>query len=254
LAHFKRNPVILNSHNYGDAAEVIGKAGNVRVEQRKLQGVITFAVNENPKARVIFDLYAGGFLSAFSVGFIPTEFKQNKDGTTDWWTIVKAELLEVSAVSVPANARALAKAKGIDVDALGADEEPEVAEETPTPAETEPEVPAEVEPEAEEATETTQEAPVEVVEPEPTVVPEVTPEPQVEAPVKPSEPVQASYQTKVLTALHNIDSKELQSMQKVARIINSMLNDTNTHMEAKTYDIVRRRKINQAIRILLEAK
>ena len=115
---FKKNPVILNSRNYGDAAEVIGKASNVKVEAKKLQGKITFAVNENPKAKVIFDLYAGGFLNAFSVGFIPTKFKQNKDGSTDWYTIEEAELLEVSAVSVPANARALAKAKGIDIDML----------------------------------------------------------------------------------------------------------------------------------------
>ena len=87
LKHFKKNPVILNSHNFGDATEVIGKASNVKIEDGKLVGKITFAVAENPKAKVIFDLYAGGFLSAFSVGFIPKKFKENKDGSKDWWTI-----------------------------------------------------------------------------------------------------------------------------------------------------------------------
>ena len=111
LRAFKKNPVILNSHNYDDAVEVIGRATNVKVVDGKLEGKIIFAVNENPKAKVIFDLYAGGFLNAFSVGFIPQEF--DKD-----YKILKSELLEVSAVSVPANARALAKAKGIDIDAL----------------------------------------------------------------------------------------------------------------------------------------
>lgn len=257
LKNFKRNPVILNSHNYGDAAEVIGKASNVRVEQRKLQGDITFAVKENPKARVIFDLYAGGFLSAFSVGFIPTKFKQNKDGSTDWWTIEEAELLEVSAVSVPANARALAKAKGIDVDALGSEEpeapapEPELTpeEEAEEPEEAE-ETPAEAVPAPEEAPVEAQDAPVEPEEVKPEQVPETEPEAQPEAI---PEPVQASYSTKVLNAIRSIESKETRAMRKAAEIIDGMLN-AEGRMDTKTYHIVRRRKVNQAIRALLEAK
>lgn len=118
LDNFKQNPVILNSHNYDDAQEVIGKALDIWVNNGKLQGRIQFAVNENPKAKVIFDLYAGGYLNAFSVGFIPKEFDNEE-------TILKSELLEISAVSVPANALALAKAKGIDVEALGQKQEGE---------------------------------------------------------------------------------------------------------------------------------
>ena len=117
LKAFKKNPVILNSHNYGDAKAVIGKAisKTVKVEKGKLQGKIQFAVNENPDAKIIFDLYAGGFLNAFSIGFMPLEFDEK-----DWSKILRSELLEVSAVSVPANADALAKAKekGIDIDKL----------------------------------------------------------------------------------------------------------------------------------------
>lgn len=112
---FNKNPVILNSHNYNDAVEVIGKASDVKIENGKLQGKIKFAVAENPKAKVIFDLYAGGFLNAFSIGFIPTEFAED-----DFSKILKSELLEVSAVSVPANPEALAKikSKGIDLEIL----------------------------------------------------------------------------------------------------------------------------------------
>jgi hypothetical protein len=119
-----------------------------------------FAVDANPKAKIIFDLYAGGFLHASSVGFIPTEFDKQKDGSTDYYTIKQAELLEVSAVSVPANAAAtLAKSIGIDTDELkGAikvlddDDETEDEVETPednktetveTPEEQEPEIPEE---------------------------------------------------------------------------------------------------------------
>lgn len=127
LDQFNENPVILNSHNYGDATEVIARAIKTEIvgvgKKSKLVQTWKFAVQENPKAKIIFELYAGGFLSASSVGFIPKKFKQNKDGSTDYWTIEEAELLEVSAVSVPANARALAKQKGIDVEILSYDEE-----------------------------------------------------------------------------------------------------------------------------------
>ena len=113
LKNFKKNPVIINSHKYGDATEVIGKAVKIKVVDGKLEGKIQFAVSENPKAKIIFDLYKNGFLSAFSVGFMPKEFD-------DKGTIMKSELLEVSCVSVPANAEALAKmkAKGIEVEKL----------------------------------------------------------------------------------------------------------------------------------------
>lgn len=111
LKSFKKNPVILNSHNYYDALDVIGRAEKIKVVDGKLEGTIKFAVEENPKAKIIFDLYAGGFLNAFSVGFIPREW-------SDKGEILKSELLEVSAVSVPANAMALAKAKGIEVNKL----------------------------------------------------------------------------------------------------------------------------------------
>lgn len=111
LKYFKKNPVIINSHNYYDATEVIGKAVSIKVIDGKLQGKIKFAVEENPKAKIIYDLYKGGFLNAFSVGFIAKEFD-------DKGTILKSELLEVSAVSVPANAMAMAKAKGIEVNKL----------------------------------------------------------------------------------------------------------------------------------------
>ncbi len=134
LENYKANPVILNSHNQFDATEVVGKATSIEVKEGKLVGEIEFAVDANPKAKVIHDLYAGGFLKAFSVGFIPKEY-------ADAGIISNSELLEISAVSVPANQMALAKAKGIDVDAL---ETPEVEEEA-ADVEDAPEADAEVE-------------------------------------------------------------------------------------------------------------
>lgn len=111
LEKYRQNPVVLNNHQSHDATETIGRMENIQVIDGKLQGKIKFAVNENPKAKVIFDLYAGKFLSAFSAGFIPLEFGTRGE-------IKKSELLEVSAVSVPANAMALAKSAGIDIGLL----------------------------------------------------------------------------------------------------------------------------------------
>lgn len=108
LKNFKKNPVFINSHNYNDATEVIGKF--IKIKQNKkdkqLEGTVQFAVEENPKAKIIFDLYAEGFLNAVSVGFIPLEFGKS---TEFGYEVLKSELLETSAVSVPANAMALAK-------------------------------------------------------------------------------------------------------------------------------------------------
>lgn len=111
LKAFKQNPVILNSHDYSDALNVIGRAENIAVKDGKLQGKIKFAVDENPKAKIIFDLVKNGFINAFSVGFIPKEFDDKNK-------ILKSELLEISIVSVPANAMALAKSKGINIEKL----------------------------------------------------------------------------------------------------------------------------------------
>lgn len=275
LVNFKKNPVILNSHNYGDAAEVIGKASNTKIDGKKLVGKITFAVNENPKAKVIFDLYAGGFLNAFSVGFIPTKFKENKDGTKDWYTIEEAELLEVSAVSVPANARALAKAKGIDIDALPITKENENHDE-PKPEDTEEETDGDtVEiPKDDEVPTPEGETPagdVDGGESEPGDGDEVAggdaggaaggetipDEGDGVTPPAPTEtPVQASYASKVVKAIGHIESKEKAQYRKVANILDSLLNgeDTGVRINAKTREQIRKRKTNQAIRMLLKIK
>lgn len=129
LENYMRNPVILNSHNSYDATEVIGKTISLSTADGRLTGEIEFAVGENPKAKVIYELYAGGFLNAFSVGFIPLEMDSRG-------IITRSELLEISAVSVPANQMALAKSKGIDVEALETPEPPVEVKEDETPMET----------------------------------------------------------------------------------------------------------------------
>jgi hypothetical protein len=99
LENFKKNPVFLDSHNYGSIEHIIGKVHNIQVINGRLEGDVEFAL-DNPKGMLAFRLALGGFLSATSVGFIPKGFDEKGN-------ITSAELLEDSAVSVPANAQAL---------------------------------------------------------------------------------------------------------------------------------------------------
>jgi HK97 family phage prohead protease len=126
LTNYKNNPVVLYAHDYHDfpiaKMTEIGTEPNTRMPgTSQLIGKMQFAVNENPKAKIAFDLMVGGFLSAFSVGF-----KNNRwevDEANDTVYLNENELLEVSVVPVPANQMALAKAKGIDTDMFEARKE-----------------------------------------------------------------------------------------------------------------------------------
>ena len=286
LKPYLKNPVILNSHNYYDATEVIARAENTRVEGKgkkaKLIQEWVFAVNENPKAKIIFDLYAGKFLHASSVGFIPRKFAENPDGSRNWYVIEEAELLEVSAVSVPANSAAtLAKSLGIDVAQLKEavdidDEDEEDIEDT----EVEDEDPADEpenddsEDEDEETAETTDEDENDDEEPEidpEEQLPEVpaetadekrarlirekaaidaelstlnTPAPEVKA-VNPK--------VVILRAIHNIDSERKSHLVKAHAIIQSMLEEKSSTLDAPTQEKIAKRKVHQAIRNLIKA-
>jgi hypothetical protein len=64
-------------------------------------------------------LYDTGFMNAFSVGFIPKDYTHDSEGNL---VFTEADLMEVSAVPVPANAfatmRRQAKSKGVSLDHL----------------------------------------------------------------------------------------------------------------------------------------
>jgi len=82
--------------------------------------VSTMEFAPTPFAQQIFELYEQGFMKSFSVGFIPGESEPNSFGGRDVHTW---ELLEYSAVPVPANPQAVAllRAKGLlDLDGTDA--------------------------------------------------------------------------------------------------------------------------------------
>jgi HK97 family phage prohead protease len=107
LENYRRNPVFLNSHRSTDVLNTLGKALIVAVRYERLFLRVEFAVKENPIARVAYSLYRGGFLRAVSVGFMPLKWEDGKAGGPWRRRYLEQELLEVSAVGIPANPNAL---------------------------------------------------------------------------------------------------------------------------------------------------
>ena len=116
LKPFKANPVFLWAHDYSQPP--IGRATRVWVDKatQKLMFKVEFAGPEVYEfADTIYKLYVGGFLHATSVGFIPLDWegKDEENPYPKWENNVylSQELLELSAVPVPANANALVNAR-----------------------------------------------------------------------------------------------------------------------------------------------
>jgi len=115
LQEFLANPVVLFAHdNYLPA---VGKAIDLVVDTNgQLAGGIQFAYNENELAKTLYNLYKGGFMRAFSVGFRNDVYEVDQENSI---IILKENtLFEISCVNVPANSMALAESKGIDVKGL----------------------------------------------------------------------------------------------------------------------------------------
>ena len=116
LGPFKKNPVFMWAHDYSQPP--IGRALKVWVdkETKRLMFNVEFAGPDVYEfADTIYKLYKGGFLHATSVGFIPLnwEGKDEENPNPKWEgnVFTSQELLELSAVPVPANANALASAR-----------------------------------------------------------------------------------------------------------------------------------------------
>lgn len=122
LKNFKKNAVMLVSHNWSDLP--IGKWLKPRVEDNKLLMDAKFSETSS-KATEVLNLVKEGILNTVSVGLIVKE-RDEKDPSI----ITKAELLEVSWVSLPANpnAMALALAKGMKFGLFDEDDKPKEEE------------------------------------------------------------------------------------------------------------------------------
>jgi HK97 family phage prohead protease len=110
LDAYRRNPVFQNAHQTGDVLFTLGKALVTEVRDGRLFQRVQFAVEANPFARIAYELYRGGFLRAVSVGFIPLRWEDGRTGDAYRRRYLEQELVEVSAVGIPANPNALALA------------------------------------------------------------------------------------------------------------------------------------------------
>jgi hypothetical protein len=112
LDHFKNNPVFLWAHDY--TRPPIGKGVSVSNGNGKLKISVEFVPPEiDPFAEHIRQLYANGFMRTVSVGFTTykvedlTDEEKKQRPEMPYGRRLYGELLEVSAVPVPANPMAL---------------------------------------------------------------------------------------------------------------------------------------------------
>ena len=124
LTNFNKNPVFLLCHDSHDLP--VGKVKKVWVEGKAVKADVYFPKLEelssdpalaSEKAKLsdfVFHCYKTGMLNAVSIGFIPLEYEETKTG----YDVIKWELLEFSAVPIPANQDAIAEA----VKSFGLDE------------------------------------------------------------------------------------------------------------------------------------
>lgn len=112
---YLKNPVVLWGHDYRQLP--VGRAVSLWVEGNKAKARVEFAPEAvNPMAEKVYQAYKSGFMSAVSVGFIPREWKWAEGPDRQYGIdFLKQELLEFSAVTVPANAEALLEARGLSV-------------------------------------------------------------------------------------------------------------------------------------------
>lgn len=101
LGNYKKNGApLLWAHN--DREILIGNAKNIRVDKSLGEPALVFEPDFHDKtdtAKAIGELFAEGRMKTFSVGFMPLEMDGN--------VYLSQELLEISAVNVPANPEAM---------------------------------------------------------------------------------------------------------------------------------------------------
>ena len=130
LDRFRTNPVILAGHQHrlsGGSSPVIGSAPEIRIEGGELVFRMRFA--GTTLGQEYKQLYSEKHMRAFSVGFLPKKADWRDDKAKGRKILVhtEVELLEISAVPVPANPEALARARAAAFAAAAFGDDPEKA-------------------------------------------------------------------------------------------------------------------------------
>lgn len=132
LPEFMRNPVLLAGHKHvanDGSPTVIGHWVDIRVENNALIGTCQF-LEDDELAQKWWQRFVQGAVRAFSVGIIVHAWEMREMPVGDneepqrVRVITSAELVEVSAVSVPANPEALVRQRSLGA-LLGVSSDPE---------------------------------------------------------------------------------------------------------------------------------
>lgn len=143
LPTFMTNPVCCANHTYtGPAGEptVIGQWTDLRITEEGLIGVCKFMDPGDPLTDAWWARFQQGTIRAFSVGWITHKWvmKQFPDPADPGGgqevqrrVFTEVELIEISAVAIPANRESLVRAAGADAGAPGMDPAPGESEDLP---------------------------------------------------------------------------------------------------------------------------
>jgi len=104
LDGFRKNPVMMLAHDHHGMP--IGTWPDVRVEGKQLLSTAHFDAAD-PVAVAVEGKYRRGIMKGVSVGFRPLEFEIEKTNGRESFRFKKVELLEISAVAIPAHPAAL---------------------------------------------------------------------------------------------------------------------------------------------------
>jgi len=128
LTNFQKNPVFLFGHRSEDPpiGKVLASTKQLGDSPALIQTVQFASKDVYPFADTIFKLYRDGFMNAVSVGFLPLDSQALVDEETGQeigYEFLEQELLELSAVPIPANPQALGRiyknAKNFDASRIG---------------------------------------------------------------------------------------------------------------------------------------
>lgn len=119
LKNYRKNPVVLFGHN--QSAEAVARTKKVWIDSDKKQLLFDIEFPEpevSSKGDSLYKLYKAGYMHATSVSFIPDfskiTYPDRKNNKGPYRIFNGQELMEISLVSVPANARALLTGKSMD--------------------------------------------------------------------------------------------------------------------------------------------
>ena len=112
LESFSKNPVMLWSHDYSQPPVGSWRDWKVVKDGSESALVMTAKFADHDFADTVYNLYVDGHMRAVSIGWTPLEYEklEDEDGNFVGFDFVKNELLECSAVPIPADPDALMQA------------------------------------------------------------------------------------------------------------------------------------------------